>query len=199
MAVAYSSYGSKHCTHNKAPGCYTFIASHRWSLFPGWSRKACFTSIPLKIRKNNMQSIKSPGWKFKKKKNSFSSYLLSWNARLSHRPNETNQALEYRDTMLEGWICRYLGTKEASVPGVSLFLLWIQYFLRLQALPAGTKCFLSFFFCFFGTSNFLLVFFKGKVQYLRIFLYLPLVPLPQLSQEILFCQFYPKKSRYSAE
>lgn len=86
-------------------------------------------------------------WVIPKEEIKFSSsfYLLSWYAWLSHRPNETNQALEYRDTMLEGWICRYLGTKES----VSWCLTLSPVGPMLPATPGSPyrdkKCFLSFF------------------------------------------------------
>lgn len=93
------------------------------------------------------------------------------------------------NTDTQCWKDEYAGISEQRrrlCRGVLPSLLWIQYFLWLQALPAGTN-----FPSFFCTNKMFLPERKSTISW--GLLYLPLDPLAQLSQEILFCQFDPNK------
>lgn len=67
-------------------------------------------------------------------------YLLSCQARLSHRSDETHQALKCFGHRV-GPMYKWAELEKVNVPyeDVLLFLPWVQHFLWFQALPAGTN------------------------------------------------------------
>lgn len=71
-----------------------FTVSHRRSLFSRWSRKAHLPSIPLNANEHNILSSASPCEQQKSTRMKRVIHLLSCQARLPHRSDETHQALK---------------------------------------------------------------------------------------------------------
>lgn len=68
--------------------------SHRRSLFSRWSRKAHLPSIPLNANEHSILSSASPCEQPKSTRMKQVIHLLSCQARLPHRSDETHQALK---------------------------------------------------------------------------------------------------------
>lgn len=128
----------------------SFAVSHRRSLFSRWSRMAHLPTIPLDIQEHNIQSWNSVIlWgtdtnKLTRIKQVI--YLLSCQARLTHRSDETHQALKcFRHCVERMYEWIELEKVNVSYEDVLLFLPWVQHFLWFRALPAGTNT-ISYFF-----------------------------------------------------
>lgn len=109
----------------------SFTVSHRRSLFSRWSRMAHLPTIPLDIQEHSHGTSSCEGQtqtQLTRIKRII--YLLSCQARLSHRSDETHQALKcfrHHVGRMYKWI--ELEKVNVSYEDVLLFLPWVQHFL----------------------------------------------------------------------